>query len=141
MSHLETTLDGCLRRLPGPMEERIRGSKQRAKRQTGPHGRPQTVHLLQDSQGTTHSEVWEQEEKQLASGGNGCVVVLQSKVLPQARRGCPPQHRAVKIIPVVHKRWKYYLRELDALIRFSEHNVRSDSRKSHSAKSLMQSIM
>lgn len=67
--------------------------------------------------------MWEQDQKQLGSGGNGCIVVLQSKVSPPGRPGYATERRAVKIIPVDDKRWKYYLRELDALIRFSDNEA------------------
>lgn len=126
MSHTESTLDGCLEGLPGPMRERIRSSRRVAIRQTGAHGRPQILHPMRNPLGGQHFEVWEQDQKQLGSGGNGCVVVLQSKVSPLASPGYPTEQlRAVKIIPVDDRRWKYYLRELDALIRFSDNKASS----------------
>lgn len=79
---------------------------------------------MRNSRGGQPFEVWEQDQKQLGSGGNGCVVVLQSKVsLPVGYSW--QLHRAVKIIPVDDRRWKYYLRELDALIRFSDNKASS----------------
>lgn len=125
MSHTESTLDGCLEGLPGPMRDRICSSRRVAIRQTGAHGRPQILHPLRNSRAGQQFEVWEQDQKQLGSGGNGCVVVLQSKVSPPAGPGYPTKHRAVKIIPVDDRRWKYYLRELDALIRFSDNKASS----------------
>lgn len=81
---------------------------------------------MRNSRGEQQFEVWEQDQKQLGSGGNGCVVVLQSKVSPPAGPNYPSElHRAVKIIPVDDRRWKYYLRELDALIRFSDNKASS----------------
>lgn len=125
MNHTESTLDSCLEGLPGPMRDRILRSRRVAIRQTGAHGRPQILHPVRFSRGGQQFEVWEQDQKQLGSGGNGCVVVLQSKVSPPAGPGFPTEHRAVKIIPVDDKRWKYYLRELDALIRFSDNKASS----------------
>ena len=128
MNDAKSTLEGCLEGLPLLMQTRIRNSRREATRQlAGSHGRPQILHTVRNSQEEQHFEVWEQEPRRLGTGGNGCIVVLQTRVFPPASAGCLPERRAVKIIPVDDKRWKYYLRELDALIRFSNDMASSSS--------------
>lgn len=141
MSQADSTLDACLKQLPGLTQERIRSWRWAAWREPGLHGRPQIFHPVRDSRGGQQVEVWEQAQEQLGCGGYGCVVVKQTKVSPPTGPLCPLEHRAVKIIPVDDKRWKYYLRELDALIRFSGNKVSSSSRKRWVIQSLMKLMM
>ncbi|KAI3399404.1 hypothetical protein diail_7132 [Diaporthe ilicicola] len=120
MSLAETTFNSYLDELPDLIRERIRGSRLHASLRTDPtDGRPRTHHPLSNFRTGPESEVWEQEHTHLGRGGNGSVVVLQSKVWPRPRPGVPFDRRAVKIIPVYDKYWKYYLREVDAMIKFS----------------------
>lgn len=69
-------------------------------------------------------EIWI-DVNQLGDGGNGSTVVLQRRVEPPPPMDRAPELRAVKRIPVGTNlsKSKHYLRELEALIKFSRIRV------------------
>lgn len=123
MNGAEPTLDN-LAGLSESARERIRDSKLEARWEQGQGDKARTFHPLSFRSGPKE-EVW-QDEKHLGQGMKGSLVVLQRKIepLPPLGNRGAPEFRAVKIIPVYAERTKYYLRELESMIKFSHQGVR-----------------
>lgn len=122
MNNAEPTLDN-LAGLSESARERIRESRLEAWYQTNQGQKARTFHPLNFRSGPKW-EVW-QDEKHLGHGMNGSLVVQQRKIEPPPPHGnmSAPELRAVKIIPVYDGRSKYYLRELESMIKFSHQAV------------------